>query len=230
MSKKLSKEDLEQDLLIEYSSRFMYFYSQNKATVLGSIIGIILAVGLVIGYFIYSSQQEQQAQVLLGVAEQALLVGDFEQALYGDDDQFTLGFIQIARNYGRTGAGNLANYYAALSEFELGNYEDALSHIESYSPPRGILGVAPISMHANILLELGRFEDAARMFERAANWDVNSSTTPYNLLEAAQAYVEAGNRQRAIAHLETILNDYPNSQAAAQAQRHRGMLTIGSGS
>jgi len=230
MSKKLSKEDLEQDILIEYSSRFMYFYSQNKATVIGGGLGIILAIGLIIGYFIYSSQQEQQAQVLLGVAEQALLMGDFEQALYGDDDQFTLGFVQIARNYGRTDAGNLANYYAAISEFELGNHEDALNHIKNFSPPRGILGVAPISMHANILLELERFEDAARMFERAATWDVNSSTTPYNLFEAAQAYIEAGNRERAIANLNTIVNEYPNSQTAPQAQRLRGMLTAGSGS
>ncbi|TVR14073.1 MAG: hypothetical protein EA391_13300 [Balneolaceae bacterium] len=230
MSKKLSKEDLEQDLLIEYSSRFMYFYSQNKAAVLGGGIGIILAVGLIIGYFFYSTQQEQQAQVLLGSAEQALLMGNFEEALYGDDDRFTLGFVQIARNYGRTNAGNLAKYYAAVSEFELGNFEEALNHMEGFSPPRGILGVAPISMHANILLELERYEDAARMFERAANWDENTSTTPYNLFEAAQAYVEAGNKERALTHLNTILNDYENSQAAAQAQRLRGMLTTRSGS
>jgi predicted negative regulator of RcsB-dependent stress response len=227
MSKKLSKEDLEQDLLIEYTSRFMYFYSQNKAAVIGGGIGIILAIALIIGYFIYSSQQEQQAQILLGIAEQSLLTGDFETALYGDDDQFTLGFVQIARNFGRTDAGNLAKYYAAISEFELGNYEDALGHIESFSPPRGILGVAPLSMHANILLELERYEDAARIFERAANWDENSSTTPYNLFEAAQAHIEAGNRQNAITNLNTIINDYPNSQAAAEAQRLRGMLSAG---
>ncbi len=227
MSKKLSKEDLEQDLLIEYSSRFMYFYSQNKAAVIGGSVGLILAVLLIAGYLIYSSQQEQQAQVLLGVAEQALLMGDFELALYGDDDQFTLGFVQIARNFGRTSAGNLARYYAAISEFELGNYEDALDYIKDFSPPRGILGVAPISMHANILLELERYEDAARMFERAANWDINSSTTPYNLFEAAQAFIEAGNRQRAIENLNTIMNDYPNSQTAPQAQRLRGKLGAG---
>ena len=227
MSKKLSKEDLEQDILIEYSSRFMYFYNQNKATVIGGGLGIILAVALIIGYVFYSNQQSQQAQVLLGIAEQALMQGDLERALYGDDDEFTLGFVQIARNYGRTSSGNLAYYYAAIAEFELNNFDDALGYIEQFSPPRGILGVAPISMHANIFMELERFEEAARQFERAANWDENTSTTPYNLFEAAQAYMEAGNNNRAIQHLENILSEYPNSQQATRAQRMLGMLAAG---
>ena len=227
MSKKLSKEELEQDILIEYSSRFVYFYNQNKAAVIGGGLGIILAIGLVIGYVFYSNQQSQEAEVLLGIAEQALMRGDIEGALYGDDEEFTLGFVQIARNYGRTSSGNLANYYAAIAEFELGNYDEALAFIERFSPPRGILGVAPIAMQANILMELGRYEEAARTFERAANWDVNSSTTPNHLFQAAQAYMEAENNQRAIQHLETILVDYPNSQQATRAQRMLGMIAAG---
>lgn len=223
----MSKEDLEQDILIEYSSRFMHFYNQNKAAVLGGGLGIVLAIGLVIGYFIYTSQMEQEAQDLLGIAEQSLMQGNFEQALYGDDEEFTLGFVQIARNYSRTDAGNLANYYAAVSEYELGNYEEALNHIKNFSPPRGILGVAPISLHAIILLDLERYEDAAREFERAARWDENSSTTPYNLYEAAQAHMEAGNNQRALELIETIIEEYPNSQQFSRAQRLRGMLTAG---
>lgn len=226
MNKKLSKEDLEQDLLIEYSSRIVYFYNQNKAAVLGGGLAFILSIVLVIGYFIYSSQQEQEAQILLGVAEQALLQNDFERALYGDEEQFTLGFTQIARSYNRTDAGNLAFYYSAVAEFELGNYEEALSYIENYSVPRGVLGVAPISMHAIILSELERYEEAARMFERAAQWDNNSSTTPQNLFEAAQAYIEIGNNQKAIELLNTVIREYPNHALNSRAERIVGQLTV----
>ena len=225
MSKKLSKEELEQDLLIEYSSRFVHFYNQNKAAVLGGSIGFVVVIALIIGYFIYSVQQENEAQILLGSAEQALMNGDFERALYGDDEALTLGFMQIARNYSRTDAGNLAIYYAALAEYELGNFEDSLAHIENYRPPRGILGVAPISLHAIILLELEMYDEAASVFERAAEWDRNSATTPYNLLEAAQAHLEAGNRQRSIELFNKILAEYPNSAQSTRAQRMIGMLT-----
>lgn len=226
MSKKLRSEDLEQDLLIEYSSRFVHFYNQNKAAVLGGGFAIILAVGLTIGYFVYSAQQESDAQELLGVAEQALSMGNFEVALHGDEADFTLGFAQIADNYSRTSAGNLATYYAAVSEFELGNYESALEFIKRFNPPSGILGVSPISLHAIILLELERFEDAAAMFVRAAEWDENSATTPYNYFEAAQAYLEAGNVDRAERYVDRILERYSSSDIASRAERLKGEIAV----
>jgi outer membrane protein assembly factor BamD (BamD/ComL family) len=222
---KLKKEELEQDILLEYSSRFMHFYQTNKATVIGGGVGIILAVALVIGYVIYSGQQEQEASVLLGMAEQELMMGNYETALYGNDEEFTLGFVQIANNYGGTDSGNLAHYYASVSEFELGNYEDALTYIEDFTPPEGILGVAAISLHANILLQLENFEEAAVQYERAAEWDENNATTPANLLEAAQAYLRADNTQMATNHLERIVDEFPNSPQAARAERMIGNLT-----
>lgn len=224
MNKKLKNEDLEQDLLIEYSSRFMYFYNQNKAVVIGGGVGIVLLIGLTIFYFIYAAQQEQEAQNLLGIAEQSFVQGNFEQALYGDDEEFTLGFNQIARNYSRTDAGNLAKYYAAVSEYELGNFEGALDYIQDFNPPRGIMGVAPLAFHATLLSELELFAESGRMYERAADWDENNSTTPKNLFEAALAYREAGNTDKAIELLDTIIEEYPNSGQVTKAQRLKGRL------
>lgn len=222
---KLKKEDLEQDVLIEYSSRFMHFYNTNKAAVIGGSVGLIVAVGLIVGYFIYSGNQEEEATNLLGIAEQELLQGNYQQALNGNEEEFTLGFIQIADNYGGTESGNLAYYYSAIAEYELGNYEQALAYIQEYEIPKGILGVSPISMHANILVELGRYQEAASQFEKAADWDENNSTTPYNLYKAAEAYHEAGNSEQALAHIENILNNYSNSQLTAQAERLKGRLS-----
>ncbi|WP_069131347.1 tetratricopeptide repeat protein [Rhodohalobacter halophilus] len=226
MSKRLKNEDLEQDLLIEYSSRFVHFYNQNKAAVLGGGISFVLVIGLLIGYFYYSAQQEQRAQNLLSIAEQALFQGDFQTALHGDDEEFTLGFAQIANNFSRTDAGNLAKYYAAVSEYELGNFESSLSYIESFSKPRGILGVPPSVFHATLLLEMERFEDAASLFEQAAGWDENNATTPANLYQAAQAYDAAGLTTEANRVLDQILRDYPNSQVIARAERMKGALAV----
>ena len=224
MSKGLKKEDLEQDILIEYSSRFMYFYENNKATVIGAGIGLVLAIGLTIGYFVYSGQQEEEAQNLLGIAEEQLMQGNYEMALYGDEQDFTLGFEQIANNYPRTNAGNLATYYAAVSEYELGNHEDALKRMQNFNVPEGIMGVAPLSLHAIILSELERYEEAAEKYIEAAEWNENSSTTPYNLMEAALAYREAGNDDRALEVVDRILEEYPNSAQNAEAKRMRGLL------
>jgi len=224
MSKRLSSEDMEQDVLIEYSSRAIHYYQTNKATVIGGSIAIVVLIGMAIGYFIYSGQQEQKAQVMLGIAEQALLEGDLTRALYGNESDFTLGFVQIANNFGRTDAGNLANYYAAVTEYELGNAEEALVFIQRFRAPRSIVGVGPISLHGVILSDLGDYSAAAAKFAEAANWSQNESTTPNNLLQAAQAYIAAGNHGEARRIVERIITDYPQSQEITEAQRLSGYL------
>lgn len=225
MSKGLKKEELEQDILIEYSSRFMYFYENNKAAVIGGGIGILLVIGLLIGYFVYSGQQEQEAQNLLGIAEEQLMQGNYETALYGNEQDFTLGFEQISNNYPLTDAGNLASYYAAVCEYELGNYESALQRMRNFEVPEGIMGVAPLSLHAILLSELNRYEEAGEIYLEAAEWNENASTTPYNLMEAVLAFNEAGNTDRALEITNVVLEEYPNSQQAAEAKRMRGLLT-----
>ena len=225
MSKGLKKEDLEQDILIEYSSRFMYFYENNKGAVIGAGVGLVVVIGLIIGFFVYSGQQEEEAQNLLGIAEEQLMQGNYETALYGNEQDFTLGFEQISNNYPRTSAGNLATYYAAVSDFELGNMESALQRMQNFDVPDGIMGVAPLSLHAILLSELDRYEDAAEKYIEAAEWNENTSTTPYNLLEAANAYNEAGSTVQAIQVVDRILEEYPNSLQAAEAKRLKGLLT-----
>lgn len=222
---KLKHEDMEQDVLIEYSSRFLHFYRNNKAVVWGSGIGFILVIGLIIGYFIHTAQQQSEAEVLLGTAEQYLMQGEYERALYGDEDAFTLGFVQIADNYGRTNSGNLANYYAAIVYYELNQFEEALSYIEQFNPPRGIMGVGPLSLYAVTLSELGEYEAAAEKFIEAAYWDENESTTPYNLLEAAISYETIGEYDNAIEQLDIIIDQYADSPIVTEAERMRGMLT-----
>lgn len=226
MSKKLSKEDLEQDLLIEYSSRILHFYNTNKAAVWGGGIAIVLTIGLTIAYVVHSSQQEDTARELLSIAEQEFLQGNYETALDGSEAEFTLGFNQIAANYENTTAGNLSSYYAAASYFELGDYETALQYIEMYEVPSGVIGVSPISLHASILSELERYDEAAAMFERAANWDLNESTTPLNLFSAAEAYREAGMNAEAESAIDTILEEYPNTPVAVRAERLKGLLAV----
>lgn len=221
---KLKHEEMEQDVLIEYSSRFLHFYRNNKAVVWGSGTGLVLAIGLVIGYFVYTAQQQSEAEVLLGTAEQYFMNGDYERALYGDDEALTLGFVQIANNYGRTRSGNLANYYAAVAYYELEQFEDAISYMERFNPPNGIMGVGPISLHAVILSELGEHEEAAHKFIEAANWDENESTTPQNLMEAAISFETIGEYQKAREQLEIILDRYPDSQVSTDAQRMKGTL------
>ncbi|AXJ01008.1 Tetratricopeptide repeat-containing protein [Cyclonatronum proteinivorum] len=225
MSNRLSKEELEQDALVTSYVKALAFYKENKGSIIGGLIAVIALISGIIWFVTSSASAENNAREAMSFAEEQFLGGNFENALFGDDEAMEPGLIEITSRFPRTAAGNLAFYYAAVSFAEIGDYESALSKINRFNVPSGVMGVAPKSLHAMILMQLEQYSDASRMFENAANWDVNSATTPFNLLNAAEAAYAAGNYDRAATLARRIKTDYPNSQFAANAQRLEGMLS-----
>lgn len=225
MAKHLSKEELQTDPLLENVARATIFFNKNKTIILSILIGIVVVVGSLIGYKYYSTEQEQQAQELLSIAEAYYLEGDYDRALNGDSFELTYGFLAIANDFSGTEAGNLANYYASVSSFKIGDIENALSYFENYDAPSGILGVGSISFYASILKENGSLEKAAETFLDAAEWNENEFTTPYNLFQAATTYYELGNLDKAQDLATQILQKYPNSTDATESMRLEGMIS-----
>lgn len=224
MAKKLTQEELEQDPLLQSYAKVQNFYLQNKNTIIWAGVAVILLIALSFGYYYYSSQQETRAQELMGMAETYYLNGDYQSALMGSEEEFTVGFEQIINNYSGTDAANLARYYAAVCEYKLGNTQQALSYINSYEFPEGIMGVAPLSFKGVLLTEVGNHEEAAQTYVEAAEMDMNESTTPYNYLEAANAFQDAGNMEQAREYAQRIVDDYPNSSQVADAKRLLGKI------
>lgn len=231
MAKYHTKEELERDPLAEFIGKASIFYSQNKTMILSASVTVLVVAAVLIGYNLYSSKQETKAQILLAQAENFYSEGDYYTALNGDEVTFTPGFVEIALDYSGTNAGNLAIYYASVSSYKLGNYEDALAYIKKYKHVKGILGVSSLSFEAS-LYELNKeYEKAAEVYEKAAGWDENDSTTPYNLYKAANAYYHAGDNSKAARAIERIVNEYPESDELADSQRLQGiLLASGSGS
>lgn len=228
MSKHLSKEELETDPLIENYKKAVTIFVENRTTIIAVFISLIVVIGAIIGYNFYSANQEQEAQQLLAIAEGYYSESDFDKAINGDSFQLTYGFLAIANDYSGTEAGNLAIYYAAVSSFKLGNIEDALSYMSRYDAPKGILGVGAVSFNAKLLFANGNTEKAAETFVKAANWDTNDITTPYNLFKAAEAYYDAGNLAKAQELTNTIIDEYPTSAELAASQNLQGKIAVAS--
>jgi TolA-binding protein len=162
----------------------------------------------------------------MGQATEYYLNADYKKALEGSEEDFTVGFQQIINNYPRTEAANLARYYSAVSEYNLGNTEKALQYINEYEIPEGIMGVAPLSFKGIVLSDMGDYSTAAEAYIQAAQWKENDSTTPYNYLQAAVALHEAGNNQKAQEYAQKIVDEYPDSPQVAEAQKLLGMLAV----
>jgi outer membrane protein assembly factor BamD (BamD/ComL family) len=61
---------------------------------------------------------------------------------------------------------------------------------------------------------------------KAANWEESSSTTPYNLYKAAEAYYEVGDYDKAQELTQRILNEYPGSPDVVAVQKLQGKIAI----
>ncbi|MTI89196.1 MAG: tetratricopeptide repeat protein [Balneolaceae bacterium] len=224
MSNRLSKEELETDPLIENYNRAVGFYHDNKTILLSLIVGLVVIIGSLVGYRYYADSQEQKAQHLLATAQNYYDQGDYESALKGNEFELTYGFQQIADEFSGTNAGNLAIYFAGVSSFKLGNVEGAINYVSRYDVPEGILGVGPVSFLGNLYEATGDYTQAAETYVQAANWDVNESTTPFNLLKAARAYYKAGNTAQASELTSKIIDEYANSTELSEAKKIQGML------
>lgn len=226
MAKNLTKEELRDDPLLSSYSKIQEFYLEHKTIIISSAIAIILAIGLAIGYHYWQKSQNKKALQLMSNAQTYFRKGQFKKALHGSEEEFTAGFAQVINKYGGTKAGNLAYYYAAISAYNLGNTQKALKYIEAYDAPDGILGVAPVSFHGTLQMAIENYGKAADLFVRAAEMNTNKSTTPFNYLEAARAFRAANNTEAAIKYTKLILEKYPNSAQAAEAEKLLGMLTV----
>ncbi len=222
--KHLSKDEIAKDTLVTWYARFVNFISRYTKVAIVIGIAILVVIGIGIGYYFYQQHQETKAEKIMTRAENYLRNSDYKKALNGDLQNYTIGFAQIADNYGGTRAGNLACYYAAVCEFNLNNYQKALTYIQKYEVPEGILGVGPISLHAVILSNLGKYQAAGNLYMKAAHWEKNTSTTPYNLLAAANAYLKAGNQSLAQQAVNEVLNDYGNTTYQTEALKLAGYL------
>tara|TARA_R110002124_G_scaffold286310_1_gene466841 strand:- start:24594 stop:25277 length:684 start_codon:yes stop_codon:yes gene_type:complete len=226
MSKNFTKEELEHDPLLDKYTSAVNFFNTNKTMVLSIVVTLVVVIGVLIGYRYYSIGQEDQAQNLLATAELSYSNGDYQTALNGDEYTLSYGFVQIADEFSGTNAGNLAAYYAAVSNFKLDNYEEALAYIQEYKHPKGIMGVGSVSFHATLLKLNGSLEKAAKKYEEAANWDKNDSTTPFNLMKAANVYKELGNTEKVKSIASTIIEEYPNSAEATNSRKLQGALAV----
>ncbi len=224
MSKRLSKEELESDPLMENYNRIADYVSTHQTRIISAAVAVIVIIGGIIGYSYYSGAQEQKAQELLSIAENYYAQADYENALYGNEASLTYGFDQISEDFPRTNAGNIARFYAAVSSFELDDVDNALLYMKKFNVPDGILGVGALTFKGKLYLSKGNYKEAAQTFMKAAKWDENKVTTPDNLLEAAQAYYKDDNFDKANQLANQVIDEYPQSSQIGESQRLKGMI------
>lgn len=96
------------------------------------LIGFILTVGGYIGYkYFVQIPNENKAQEEIYKAEFNFRQDSISLALNGNAT--TPGFLKVIKKYGGTKSGNLAQLYAGECYLQLGDYKNAIKHLEEFN-------------------------------------------------------------------------------------------------
>lgn len=186
---------------------------QNLITwVILGILAVALCIWLVRAYVL--EPKKEQASNENAVAMTYFMQQDFETALNGNDDD-CMGFAAIADKY-HNQEGQLAKYCAGVCSYQLGNYDDAISYLKSYSTKEKSYAAASKQLLGDAYVQTDQLDKAAQCFEQvgAMKHDVLS---PMSLLKAARAYEALGQKEAAKKAYKAIMDEYPQSEAAQTA-------------
>jgi tetratricopeptide (TPR) repeat protein len=131
-----------------------------------------------------------------------------------------LGFLDIAKEYKFTKAGDLARYGAGICNLHLGNYEEAIDFLDKYSKKDKVIGSIAIGATGDAYVELGNLDKGISKYLEAAEFASNSFNTPLFLMKAAELYEMNGKYPDALKLYEKIKEEYPTSTEGSTIDKY----------
>lgn len=217
MANNKKDEKLQNEEMAATLSSAEQFYNENKKTIWGVVI-CILVVGLgILGYskFIYAPAAKE-AQEAAFPAEMNFQQGEYELALNGDGN--VLGFAQVIDEYGAK-AGKAVYLYAAVCNAQLGNWEDALAYVKKYNGKDPILAARALALQGDCYSALEDYGKAVKFYEKAAAEADNMFAAAY-LVKAGQVYLQLGENEKALKAFETVKEKYPQSIEGYEIEKY----------
>ena len=200
------------------------FLEQNYKPLRIGLVVLVVLVGLFWLGRMYVTKQNDEAQAQMYQAQRYLELDSINLALNGDGNY--LGFIDIAKEYKFTRAGNLARYGAGICNLHLGNYEEALDYLNKYSKKDKVLGSIAIGATGDALVELGQTEKGISKYMEAAEFADNSFNTPLYLMKAGELYESTGKFPEALKVYERIKEEYPASTEGSSIDKYIARVKV----
>jgi len=196
------------------------FFERNKQLVTGAVAVVLLLVGGFLGYKKFVAEPKaKEAQDLIWKAQYWFEIDSLDLAINGDGGSY-YGFQHIADNYGSTPAGEAAKFYLGVCYHQKGEWETALNYYKEADLDDDILRVMAVGNQGDVLVELGRPDEAVRQFEKAANMVRSDYTTPMFLWKAGVVYRQQNDHANAAKCFRRIATDFPASPDVQQARKY----------
>jgi tetratricopeptide (TPR) repeat protein len=197
---------------------------ENYKSLLIGLGVVVVLVGLFWLGKMYLNKRNDEAQSQMFQAERWLEMDSIKLALNGDGNY--LGFLDIAKNYKLTNAGNLARYCAGICYLHLGEFQNSLDYLNKYSKKDKEIGSLVIAAIGDAHVELGDLDKGVLKYIEAADYVKNSFNTPLFLMKAGQIYELQQKFSDALKVYERIQNEYPESTEGRQIDKYIARVTL----
>ncbi len=183
---------------------------------------IALALMIVVGGYwglkkLYFLPLEKEAENSIYAAQNYFDKDSFNLALHGDGNN--LGFLDIMDEYSSTKPGELANYYTGICYLHLGDYDQAIEYLSSFSTDDELVSATANGALGDANLELGNKEVAVKYYKEASEVD-NEVTAPTYLIKLGLLYEDMGNKEEAVKAYSKIKHNYKKSSEARQIDKY----------
>ncbi len=206
---------------IEAVTKTEAFFEKYQKQILYGICAIVVIAAAWIGYVQFLHNPKiQKSNEALAKCENYFNADNYDKALNGDG-QGCIGFLQVAKEYGSTKAGNLAHLYAGICYAQTEKWEEAKDELEKFSTKDdAIISPASLGLLGNVYANLGQNDKAIEYFLKAAKKADNNSLSPNYLIQAGQLYEAQGKPQKALDCYREVKTKYLNSMAYQEIDKY----------
>ena len=212
----------EQETLGSAMNKTELFFENHAKTLSYALLGLIVLAALVV------APRAEKAADLLAQAQARIETPTPDYALALEGDENGPGFLEVASRYGATPAGNLARHYAGVCYLRTGDLDNAEAFLAKYKRVKGLPGslvnAQNLGLRGDIAVERGAYAEAVKFYDKAVAAAENDLTCPMYLRKAGLAERALGNRKQAAEYFQRILDRYPASFDAREAEQLLGSV------
>jgi len=222
MARRKKKREVEETLvdIVEVKERTEDFFEKNKTLIISAVIGIaVLAAGYFAYKYLYQIPRETKASEELYKAQYQFERDSFALALQNPGEGY-IGFLDIAKKYKGTSAGNISKYYAGVSYMNMGNFDEAISFLTKFKP-KGL--VTPIMKHGALgdcYSEKEELDKAINSYKKAINAGENEMLNAYYMNKLALLHGYMGNTDQAVKAFKELKQKFPASREGLAADKY----------
>ena len=216
MAKKETEDKTPQNQGLTKTESFIDQY--KKPIIIGAGALVVIVLGIVGYQKLVSEPTEIESRDAYWNAFYDFEADSLDAAANGDMNN--MGMADVADEYAGTSGGDIANYSMGIIQMRKEDFQGALNYFDACDFEDIMLGNMVIGLKGDCYVQMGDYETAVDLFEKAAEREANQFTSPLYYKKAGLAYEALNDNESAVTVYEKIKNDWPKSDEARDIEKY----------